>query len=91
MNPLLDSFNEEFFFKGRRRPVDLAVSVVAACIAFYEIAKVMPTKGFTVIDLIAGTAIVYYGVNTFTALMHDAADMIISKKRSAPKTRRPKL
>ena len=81
MNSFMDEFNEEFFYKGRRRPVDLAVSIVVTCIAFYELVKAMPVNGFSVFDLIVGTAVVYYNANMFTALLHDVVLYINKKER----------
>ena len=81
MNSFMDNFNEEFVYKGRRRPVDLAVSTVVTGFIFYELVKLMPVNGFSVFDLIIGTAVVYYNANLFTALIHDLALYINKKER----------
>jgi hypothetical protein len=73
MGSLMDEFNKEFVDKGRRRPGDVAVSVVVTCVVFYELVKLMPVNGFSVFDLIVSTAVVYYNANLFTALLHDVA------------------
>lgn len=81
MSSLMDEFNKEFFDKGRRRPVDLAVAIVVTCIAFYGLVKAMPVKGFSVLDLIANTAAVYWTANWVTALLHDVVLYINKKER----------
>ena len=81
MSSLMDEFNKEFFDKGRRRPGDVAISIFATCVVFYELVKAMPVNGFSVFDLIVSTAVVYYNANMFTALLHDVA-LYISKKRA---------